>query len=417
MPPQVSRRSPLLAIFLTVFLDMLGLTIIIPVLPALFFDPENHIFQPEVSESTRSMLYGLLIASYPFMQFFGAPILGALSDQKGRKPILSIALVGTMIGYVLFGIAIMTHNLWLLFFSRMLPGFTGGNISIVLSAIADISEEDSKAKNFGMVGAAFGLGFILGPTIGGILADNTVVSWFNHQTPFWFTAILTFLNLVLVYFAFPETLTEIMPRKINPWQGLTNIATSFKTANLRGIFTVVLCLSLGFSFFAQFFSVYLIQKFGFAEKNIGFLYGWIGIWLVIAQAFVVRRLSNYFDPGAILRVSAFFLAVTIGSLLLPENPAWFYVLNPLVAVSQGITSPNLTAFVSRLARPDQQGEIIGINQSMISLGQMVPPIIAGYINALNQNFPLMASSGFIMAGWLFFLYFFKTGTSSSNATS
>ena len=150
---------------------MLGVGIIIPVIPVIFFDPSSSFFAAEVSNTYRSVTYGFLIACFPFMQFFGAPLLGTISDRFGRKPILSISLLGTMVGYVLFAWAILQQNLILLFISRMIPGVMGGNIAIILSSIADISDEDSKIKNFGLVGMAFGLGFILGSTIGGLLAD------------------------------------------------------------------------------------------------------------------------------------------------------------------------------------------------------------------------------------------------------
>jgi DHA1 family tetracycline resistance protein-like MFS transporter len=131
----------LFPIFLTVFIDMIGVGVIIPVIPALFFKTESTFFASTVTQEWRSILFGFLIASYPFMQFFGAPALGALSDRFGRKPMIIISLIGTMVGYLLFGIAIHINSLPLLFFSRMLPGFTGGNISIIYYAIYDVSTD------------------------------------------------------------------------------------------------------------------------------------------------------------------------------------------------------------------------------------------------------------------------------------
>jgi len=179
------QKTPLATIFFTVFLDMLGLSVIIPVIPALFFDPDTQFFAAEVSQSTRSIMYGFIIAIFPLMQFFGAPILGAYSDRFGRRPMLQWSLVGALIGYLLFAYAISIQNIYLLFAARAIPGFMGGNISIIQSAIADVSLPKDKAKNFGLVGAAFGLGFIIGPLIGGVLADNSFVSWFTHSTPFY----------------------------------------------------------------------------------------------------------------------------------------------------------------------------------------------------------------------------------------
>jgi len=404
----LNKKNAILAtIFLTVFIDMLGVSIVIPVIPGLFFSETSDFFSPTVSDNLRSILYGWLAAAYPLMQFFGAPYLGALSDRYGRRPILAISLVGTMIGYVLFAIAIIRQDIFLLFFSRMLPGFTGGNISIALSAIADISTKEDKTKNFGLVGAAFGLGFILGPAIGGFLADSTVVSWFTHATPFWFTAGLTFINLMLVQFRFPETLKEKQMTPLSMFTGFRNIATSFRTPHLRTIFIVVLLIGLGFSFFTQFFSVFLFQKFSYTEKSIGLLYGWIGIWLVITQGLIVRRMSGKVAPSKILSISIICLAASIAVMLIPTEAWWFYLLNPFIALSQGLTSPNLTTVVSEQVSAKQQGQILGINQSMQSIGATIPPIVAGYLNALNGNFPLIAGAVFCLLGWAVFVFVFR----------
>ena len=271
--PTMERRSLVSIIFLTVFLDMLGISIIIPVIPALFFDPATSFFDTGIDAETRSILYGFLVAAFPFMQFFGAPVLGALSDRHGRRPILLISLVGTFVGYLLFAVAILIQDIYLLFFSRMLPGFMGGNVAIIMSAMSDVSSPEEKAKNFGLVGAAFGLGFILGPTIGGILADDGIVSWFDHATPFWFTALLTLLNIVLVLTSFKETLATFNQRKVSLLSGVKNVATAFKDKNLSRVFTIVLLLAIGFTFFTQFFSVLLIEKFSYSEKDIGFCMG------------------------------------------------------------------------------------------------------------------------------------------------
>ncbi|MCB0635001.1 MAG: MFS transporter, partial [Lewinella sp.] len=400
-------RSPLVTIFLTVFIDLLGVGIIIPVLPALFFDSDTTILGPEYSDTVRALLYGLVLAAFPFMQFFGAPMLGSLSDRYGRKPVLTISLIGTLIGYLCLAAAIYWRNLPLLFAARALPGFTGGNIAVILSSIADVSDQQSKARNFGLVGMAFGLGFILGPTLGGILADDSVVDWFNAATPFWFTAALTVFNIIFVQLTFPETLKRRRESRVNPFTGFRNLAISFRQPNLRTIFSVVLLLSLGFTFFTQFFSVYLIQQFEYSEKDIGLLYGWIGIWLAVTQGGLVRFFSNRYASDRILQVTILSLSIAVAILLIPSEAWWFFVLNPLIAISQGLTSPNLNAVISQQADDDQQGEILGINQSMQSLGQMVPPLIGGYLVSLGGGLPLLAGSVLILLGWLVYMFLFR----------
>lgn len=401
------KKGILLTIFLTVFIDMLGIGIIIPVLPALFFEENSDFFQTAISQEQRAVIYGYLLAAYPIMQFFGAPLLGALSDRKGRRPMLRISLIGTMIGYFLFAIALFKGNLWLLFFSRLLPGFTGGNISIVYSAIADISEGEERTKNFGLVGMAFGLGFILGPALGGILADESVVSWFNSATPFLFTTLLTFVNILLVQFVFPETLNAADERKISLFTGFRNILTSFRAPNLRTIFTVALLLSLGFTFFTQFFAVGLIEEFDYTEKDIGLFFAWIGIWLVFTQGFLVRGLAKRFAPTKLLRITTLTLGLGVGAVLLPDQVIWLYVIAPFIAISQGINTPNLLSTISQQASPQQQGKVLGINQSMQSVGAAIPPIIGGYLTSLNYDYPIVAATVIILLAWLAFLFFFR----------
>lgn len=403
----MKQKSLLVPIFLTVFIDMLGIGIIIPVLPALFFESSSDFFNGSLSYEERSVIYGFLLASFPIMQFFGAPILGALSDRYGRKPMLMVSLAGTMMGYFLFAIALLNGNLWLLFFSRMLPGFTGGNISIVYSAIADISEGAERTKNFGFVGMAFGLGFILGPAIGGFLADETIVSWFNSSTPFWFTTLLTLLNILLVQLLFFETLQEKGTRAVSFLTGFRNIVYSFKMPNLRVIFAVSLLLTLGFAFFTQFFAVALIDKFAFTEKDIGLFYAWVGIWLVITQGFLVPRLAKKYASSTLLKFTIFTLGSAIFLVIFPEQIGWEYAIAPLIAMSQGVSAPNLISVISNQASATQQGQILGINQSMQSFGAAIPPIIGGYLTAMDSLYPLIAAAVVILLSWAVFVLFFK----------
>lgn len=397
---QISSGSFLPLIFLTVFLSMLGVTIIIPIIPALF-EGDNAPFAGNFSVETRSMLYGLLIASYSIMQFIGAPILGAFSDRKGRKPILLITVFGAFIGYILFGYAVLTGTLWLLFIARMIPGFAGGNIAIIYSAIADISKNEDKVKNFGMVGAAFGIGFIVGPGIGGLLAD-----WFGYAAPFWVTAGLSLLNMILIQFFFPETLKVKNKRKISIFQGINNVRKVFKIPNLQGILTVVLLVSMGFTFFTQFFAVYLYREFSLPVRNVGYLFLWVGFWLTLTQGGLVRVLSKKYKPIQILSITPFLVGGAILMLLLPAQEWQFYLVNPLIAIAYGMTSPNMTALVSAEATPEQQGEILGINQSMSSLGQILPPLVGGYLAGIDVRFPILAATVvLVIAGVVFHLFY------------
>ena len=382
-----NKKFSIGTIFFTVFLDLLGLGIIIPILPALLLDPIGGILPMTYSFSTRTLLFGFLIASYPLAQFFGAPILGSLADQKGRKKLLLLSLIGTVVGYAIFIIGILTSNIYLLFLGRIVDGFTGGNISIAQSAIADVSTEETKSKNFGLIGMAFGLGFIIGPYIGGKLSDPSIVSWFTYATPFYLTILLATINVFLVIFNFPETLATKREVKVNLFTGFTNIKKAFSFKDLRVMFLVVFLLTVGFNFFTQFFQVFLYGKFKFTQSQVGDFFAYMGLWIAIAQGAFLRPLSKKFKPAKILSFSIVLLAISFPFLLIPKDRIWLYLIVPFIAIFQGLNQPNGTAIISNLVGRERQGEILGINQSISSLAQALPPIIAGFVTSVNINLP------------------------------
>lgn len=403
------KKSSIGTIFFTVFLDLLGLGIIIPILPALLLDPVHGILPMSYSFSTRTLIYGFLIASYPLAQFFGAPILGSLADQKGRKKILLLSLIGTVVGYAIFILGILKGNLYLLFLGRIVDGFTGGNIAIAQSAIADVSTKETKSRNFGLIGMAFGLGFIIGPYIGGKLSDSTIVSWFTYATPFYLTIMLATINVVLVIFNFPETLVTKRIVNVNLFTGFSNIKKAFTFKELRVMFLVVFLLTVGFNFFTQFFQVFLYEKFKFTQSQVGDFFAYMGLWIAIAQGAILRPLSKKFKPAKILSYSIVLLAISFPFLLVPSERVWLYLIVPFIAIFQGLNQPNGTAIISNLADTERQGEILGINQSISALAQAVPPIIAGFVTAVNINLPTWFAAGATLLAWLIFKVFFKEG--------
>jgi len=383
---------------------MVGIGIVIPVLASLFI---NGSILTGSSFATKTLILGLLIAVYPLAQFFGAPILGALSDKHGRKKILLVSLIGTFIGYVLFAIGIITNSLWVLFLSRLIDGFTGGNISVAIAAISDISDEKDKVKRFGLVGMAFGLGVIVGPVIGGILSDSEHVSWFNYALPFWFAAFLTLVNIVHLLLLFDETLLIRKKAKISLLTGIKNIKKAFNIKMLRNVFLFSLFLGIGFSFFTQFFQVFLIEKFDFSESGIGTFFAFMGLCIAITQGLIVRPLSKKFKPAQILTWTPLLLAIAIFAMILPGKYMGVYLIVPFIAITNGLTLPNTSALISSKASKEDQGEIFGINQSFQSLSMAIPAILAGIVAGFNFRLPIIIGSLFILFAWFIFLFFVK----------
>lgn len=399
-PP--SRNEILLNLFITVFLDVITLGFAFTIFPVLLLG-EHGMLPAATSYEMRAITYGVLTAVYPMFQFFGAPILGALSDHHGRRPILLLSLAGTWLSYIVSALAITQGNLWLLLIARAVDGFTGGNISVAQSVIADVSTGKARAKSFGLIGMAFGFGFIVGPFLAGIFSSPDIVSWFTLATPFWVATGLTAINIILVALRLPETLHE---RKETPFSltvGIRNIVHGFQMPRLRMMFLVIFLVALGFNFFTQFFQIYLIQKFDFTQREIGYLFGFIGIWIAFTQGVLLRPLANRYEPASILRISIVGMSAALFSILLPQAIWQLLIVMPLVAITRGLTHPNEIAIIADIGGSGRRGELLGINQSITSLAMMAPPLIGGVLTSLDPRLPLITASILTLTGWLVFV--------------
>lgn len=398
------NKKTLFIIFLTVFLNMLGIGLVIPVIAPMLLDVSYPVLHEDVSFSSRAIIIGILVATFPLAQFFGAPVLGGLSDRLGRKKVLLYTLFGSLFGYIIFAAGLMLYNLPLIFAGRFIDGITGGNIAIIYSSISDVSEAKAKTRNFGLVGMAFGLGFIIGPFVGGTLSDPLIVSWFNYSTPFLLAAILILLNIVLVIKWFPETLMIRNKFKAKWSDGFQNIARAFKIPNIRYILVIIFLTTFGFTFFTQFFQVFLTEKFSFRPSDIGKLFAYIGMWIAISQGLITRFASYFLSSETILKFSLPVLSLALAILLLPSDHSCFFLILPFVSVFQGLSQPNLLSILSNRTSNEKQGEILGINQSLQSLALAIPPIIAGFIVSFNINYPILLGSLCIMIAWILFLF-------------
>ncbi len=404
------KNKILITIFLTVFIDLLGIGILIPVIPQLFANPSSIEYMLPFGTSINEgyMLLGLLIAVYPIGQFLATPILGQLSDKYGRKKILGISLFGTAVSYILFAIAILTKNIPLLFFSRFFDGLTGGNISIAQAMIGDVSAPENRAKNFGMLGAAFGLGFIFGPFIGGKLSDPSVVSWFNSATPFYFAAILAGINMLSVLFLVPETNKNLWKEKMTWGKSLSNIKKAMEMKGLSAIFVTNFLFFGGFTFFTTFFGVFLINKFGFTQGNIGDFFAYVGIWGIFTQAIMTRLFAKHFTEPQIIRYSLIGAGIMVLTYFLPNKSWELFLIPPFFSICTGLTMANINSLLSKRAPPDQRGEIMGISSSVQALAQAIPAILSGFIAAtLLPTTPLIIASILIIFSGFAFRFLYK----------
>lgn len=404
-------KNPLFIVIFTIFLDALGFAILFPIMPELLADPNSkfYLLPADVSVQTGYIILGAILALFPLMQFFSTSILGQLSDSIGRRKVLFYTLMGTAVSYILFASGILLKSIPLLFFSRALAGITSGNISAASASIADLTKPEDRAKNFGLIGAAFGIGFIIGPFIGGKLSDPSIISWFNPSVPFWFSAIISGLNAFFVYKFFKET-NKFTKEKtsINWTRSITNILKVFGMKNLRLLYLTNFLLFSGFTFFVTFMSVFLLDRFNFTQGNIGDFFSYIGIWVAFTQAVITRQAARYFSERQILRFTIIGCGIAVG--LMYFATAWWQLLifAPMFAICNGLSFANMSGIISRSADQKIQGEILGINSSVQALGQLIPPVLSGVIAAsFSSGATVITASVIIIISGLVFLIFYR----------
>ena len=363
------KRSPLIVIFTTVFIDLVGFGIVIPVLP---FYAEGTVF----NATPRTV--GFLFASYSIMQLIFSPILGRLSDKFGRRPVLLISIIGTGIGFLIIGFA---KTLWMLFFGRILDGITGGNISTAQAYIADVTTKENRAKGMGLIGAAFGLGFILGPAIGGILSR-----WGIH-VPFFFAGGLCFANALLLFFTLPETVTKDHPARQSAagGRGLAELLQSLKEPKLAFVLTIYFLFIVAFSIMTTSFSLFTMFRFGYDAQHTGYLFAYVGLIAVVIQGGLIGKLVKRFGELPLVIFGALCFAISLFAVPFVGPAAGglaaLLIGGGVFSMGNSLATPALTSLASKSVGPAQQGTVLGVTQSVASLARAVGPSIAAFLIA------------------------------------
>jgi multidrug resistance protein len=372
------RRSPLIVIFTTVFIDLIGFGIVIPVLP---FYAEGTIF------NATPRMVGLLFASYSIMQLIFSPVLGGLSDKHGRRPVLLLSIIGTGIGFLVLGFA---RTIFMLFVGRILDGITGGNISTAQAYIADITTTENRAKGMGLIGAAFGLGFIFGPALGGILSQ-----W-GIQVPFIFAAALCFVNAILLYFTLPETVTADHPAKNRAGgRSLRHVLNSFKQPRLAFVLVIYFLFIVAFSIMTTSFSLYTMFRFGYDATHTGYLFAYVGLIAVIIQGGLIGRLVKRFGELPLVIFGALCFAVSLFAVPFVGPAAGglaaLLVGGGVFSMGNSLATPALTSLASKSVGPAEQGVVLGVTQSVASLARAVGPFLAAVL--INSSVAYMGADG------------------------
>lgn len=392
-------------IFLTalILLDYMGMAIVIVLFPSLFLNQELSILPADFSHSTRLAVLGMFLAIYPLGQFFGASLFGKLSDYQGRRKMLLFTIGGTLLGFILSGIAITIKSYELLFLSRLLAGLCAGNVAIAQASLADISsDEKMRARNVTLGQVAMGSGYIVGPLLGSLF-NSSFVSWFNSSTPFWFFSCLLFGMFILAATSFNETLVKPQYNKINLWEGIGQIRAALFGSSLRQYFMIWLIFVSGWWLFESFFPTFMFQRFQFDTSQIGYVLAFNGALYSTFQYGVVRRLTQVVSAAHMVMGGMIFAGLAVISLCFISSVLSLYLAMTVFVTSMGFAIPGIITVISLKASGNDQGQVMGMIGSIQAIATVIVSLAGGLLDAIHPNIPMIIGGGLIILSWLIFV--------------
>ena len=388
-----AKRNPaIIFIFITIVIDVLGIGIIIPVIPKIL----QELTGKGLSEASRYS--GYLMASYAIMQFVFSPIIGGLSDQFGRRPVILAALFGFFLDY---SILVFAPTIGWLFVGRILAGITGASFTTATAYIADISTDENRAKNFGMVGAAFGLGFIIGPPIGGLLGD------LGSRVPFMFAAGLSLINGLYGYFVLPESLKIENRRKFNILRAnpLGSLVSLGRYPAVLGLIGALFFLQIAGQTHPSTWSYFTMKEFGWNLKQVGYSLAFVGLIVAIVQGGLNRIINPKIGDRNSVIIGLLFYG--LGFILFSiATKGWMMYVYMIPFGLGGIAGPAIQSLISKQVAPNEQGELQGGITSLQSVTTIIGPLVASnlfsYYSDGKDHFQFPGAA-FFMAGLLTFL--------------
>ncbi|MDZ7717806.1 MAG: MFS transporter [Balneolaceae bacterium] len=400
----MKNKSALATVFLVVVIDLLGFGIVLPLLP--FYAQEF---------SASAVTIGLLYSVYSFMQLIFSPIWGSWSDRVGRRPIMLMSTFGAVIAYIIFGFA---ESLGVLFLSRIVAGTMGGNISTAQAYIADITDSENRARGMGLIGAAFGIGFVIGPaTATGLIhpAFHEFVASFGFPDfaawmeanrfalPGFFAAFLSFCSFLMVLFKLPETVDKSAPKKEDVYRRPSVFSPRFwrllseqKGASAKGFLIPLIIgfflLSFGESSLYSAFPLFAESQLNMSAADVGIQFFYIGIIAVVVQGFLIKPLTNLFAEEKIFLVGNILMVIGLGLIPLAHNMLTLALFLCLMALGKSLNTPTITSLISQEASENNYGAVMGASQGLSGLGRMIGPTWGGALFAVYFGLPFIATA-------------------------
>jgi MFS family permease len=392
-----AHKKQLGLIVLIVFIGFIGIALPYPIFAPMFLHPQNNTIIPyNWPLSMRGIILGFVLSVYPFGQFIASPILGVFSDYIGRKKLLLICLLGTTIVYLVTALSIYLKSIILLIISRFITGLLEGNIAIARAMAADLNQIN-KYRCFGLIGLASTFGYILGPLFGGILADESIISWFSFYIPFCFAALLSLLafGVTLLYLDQPAKIPKASKisfiKQLNFFERIRQLKQNKLLAN--SLF-VMFFLALSVDTYYEFYPVYLAGKWSLTSSGIAIFTFVLAMAVGIGDILLVPLISKYLKDGNTVIYFSFLLVLFIGSILLINRSYYLYLPFFLIGLTIAVTTTTLIVMISNMAHENFQGEAMGLALSFRALGDGIICLIGGFLITITLKLPILLSSIF-----------------------
>lgn len=404
----MSKHNPLIAmlpLFLVLFIDGMGLGLLFPILNTIIIEPGTDFLPLTTGVMLRDFYYGLTIGIFMICWFFGAAVLGDLSDSIGRKKSLMICLIGSFAGYILSALAITFHMFWLLILGRVIAGFTAGSQPIAQAAIVDVSTNEHKARNIGFILLAVSLGFVFGPIFGGLLSDHRLVSWFAFSTPMYFAAVISLLNAIILGLYFEETFTKAHESiKIRWHHAIGVFISAFKHPAITRYSVVLLVMIFGWSNYFSFIPLYLLQVFNYSTMENSFFLAVLGLGFSIGCGFVVEYCTKRYSFDNVVLGGLLVTALQIFIFLVIDWEWVAWVTTFIIGISLSVSYSVLLTIFSNQVSENEQGWVMGVTGSIMALCFGLTSVFTGLVAHMGARLPmLLALGGLLASAFLLFL--------------
>jgi MFS family permease len=394
-----SRVYRLLPVYLVVFVGFLGYSLMIAVFTPMMLRDDNGMLPTSSTTAQRSVVLGVLLALYPLGQFIGSPILGALSDRYGRRRILLGSLCAATALYAAIATALTIQSLALLMVASFLAGLSEANVVIAQGAIADATSREDRARLFGYIYLSASLAYVIGPLGGGKLADRSLASWFDYQTPYWAVAVLLFLVLIAILRWFKETHRQT-GQQSSYLEAFTNLRRVITDRRLRGLYWLNFVLYLAIFGFFRVYPMYLVDRFHLSVGRVSEFIAWVAVPIVIANVWLVGALSKRVVPRKLVIGSALATGVLMAVIVLPASQTSLWFTLGSTALALAVCLPSCAAMLSLAADDSVQGRVMGNNQSLQVGAESVSGVLGGVLAAAAIKLPLLVFAGAAVSGGL-----------------